>query len=116
MLSVLLRLIDGPRSTTARLWASKTPVVKPGCVLDFTIKVWGIYPALIICETLAYQWCACYVELNNGIRCVIVELSAGLEIWEVKSLRMGIVICYVSKGISRLVFSVTGSLKSSLEP
>jgi len=69
---------------------SETPTVESGAVRGFSIKMWGIYPALIPhesgrvsgsmwrvnsesqflrlkeYETSAYTWCACDIELSSG--------------------------------------------------
>ena len=79
-----------PEVLQAVLELPETPIVESGSVCGFSIKMWGIYPALIPhegggvsgsmwrvnsesqflrlkeYETSAYTWCACDIELSSG--------------------------------------------------
>lgn len=79
-----------PEVLQAVLELPEAPIVESGSVCGFSIKMWGIYPALIPheggrvsgsmwrvnteshflrlkeYETSAYTWCACDIELNSG--------------------------------------------------
>lgn len=79
-----------PEVLQAVLELPETPIVESGSVCGFSIKMWGIYPALIPheggvvsgstwrvnteshflrlkkYETSAYTWCTCDIELSNG--------------------------------------------------
>lgn len=79
-----------PEVLQAVLELPKMPIVESGSVCGFSIKMWGIYPALILheggivpgsmwrvnsdsqfqrlkeYETAAYTWCACDIELSSG--------------------------------------------------
>ena len=79
-----------PEVLQAVLGLPEIPAVKCGSITGFSVKMWGIYPALVQdengkvsrtlwgvtskaqflrlaeYETSVYIWCECDVELNNG--------------------------------------------------